>query len=130
MRVLMWLSHARKPLSTENLRHALAVQVGDVQLDSGNLPSAKQLVEYCSGLVVIDESGILRLTHASVQMYFHEHREDLFPSGQHDIAQVCLTYLCFQEIGETCTDFYESIESTPQSRADYGEQLDRFPFLT
>lgn len=127
----MWLSHARMPLSTEALRHALAVQADDVQLDSGNLPSAKQLVEYCSGLVVIDEeSGILRLTHASVQMYLHEHREDLFPSGQHDIAQVCLTYLCFQEIGETCTDFYESIESKPQLRADYGEQLDRFPFLT
>ncbi|KAL2039110.1 hypothetical protein N7G274_008159 [Stereocaulon virgatum] len=131
MRVLMWLSHSRMPLSIEAVRHALAVEAGDAELDSGNLPSAKQLVEYCSGLVIIDEeSGILRLSHASVQMHLYEHREDLFPSGQDDIAKICLTYLGFPGIYDTCASICSST-GWQLPLGDYAwEQLDRFPFFT
>jgi ankyrin repeat protein len=127
----MWLSHARAPLSIDAVRHALAIEAGDAELDGGNLLSAKQLVEYCSGLVVIDEeSGILRLSHASVQMYLYEHRQDLFPSGEDDIAKICFTYLGFRGIYETCA----SICSSTGWQLPLGDfawkQLDRFPFFT
>ena len=119
------------PLPIEAVRHALAVEAGDTELDSGNLPSAKQLVEYCCGLVVIDEeSGILRLSHASVQMHLYENREDLFPSGQDDIARICLTYLGFRGIYETCASICSSM-GWQLPLGDFAwKQLERFPFFT
>src|SRR5947207_11374523 len=42
-RILAWIIHAKRPLSTSELRHALAVRPRDVKLDTDYLPSVRIL---------------------------------------------------------------------------------------
>ena len=63
-KVLMWLSHARRPLTVLELQHAMALRLEDHDLDRDNLPSLRTLVDCCCGLVEVDsESSIIRLVH-------------------------------------------------------------------
>ncbi|KAL8756771.1 MAG: hypothetical protein Q9184_004385, partial [Pyrenodesmia sp. 2 TL-2023] len=95
-RVLSWITYAQRPLSTEELRHALAVELGDSELDLDNIPDVEDMVSDCAGLVVVDdESNIIRLVHYTTQEYFERTRETWNPQAQQEIASVCLTYLSF-----------------------------------
>jgi len=59
------------PITTLELRHALAVEVGEPKLDEDNLTSTDLVVSVCAGLVTIDEkSDIIRLVHYTTQEYF------------------------------------------------------------
>lgn len=64
-RVISWISFAVRPLSVEELQHALAVRPGDNSLRRGAFPDEEIMVSVCVGLVVIDESRIIKL----VRMY-------------------------------------------------------------
>jgi ankyrin repeat domain-containing protein 50 len=120
MRVLMWISHARRPLQLEELRQALAVLPGQANLDSENCPSQKSMVDTCVGLVTIShESSTLRLVHYSLQEYLHERRQEIFPLGERTVASACLTYLSF----ETFADGFCTTDKELEIR------LERFPFL-
>jgi hypothetical protein len=69
--VLSWITCAKRPLTTMELQHALAVVIGESELDEDNLPEIEDIVSVCAGLVTIDnESGILRLVHYTTQEYF------------------------------------------------------------
>ena len=94
--VLSWITYAQRPLTTEELCHALAVEVGKEELDLGNIPDVEDVVSVCAGLVTVDEeSNIIRLVHYTTQEYFEQIREDWIPSAQQEIASTCLTYLCY-----------------------------------
>jgi hypothetical protein len=96
MNTLMWISYARRPLTINELRHALATHVGDRELDMDNMVPVRSIIEGCSGLVVIDhESSTVRLVHFSLQEYLQVRRQALFPGGDSVIAMTCLTYLSF-----------------------------------
>ena len=45
--VLSWISCAKRPLSTLELQHALAVEIGEFQLDKDNLLAVKDIVSAC-----------------------------------------------------------------------------------
>lgn len=45
--VLSWIIYARRPLSTSELRYAIAVDVGEFKLDEENLPEIADTV-YCN----------------------------------------------------------------------------------
>ncbi|KAF3085253.1 hypothetical protein TWF103_002183 [Orbilia oligospora] len=47
-RVLLWIVFARRPLNTEELRHALAVKAGTSSLDTRSLYTAKDIVSSCA----------------------------------------------------------------------------------
>ncbi|KAL8922168.1 MAG: hypothetical protein Q9208_005363 [Pyrenodesmia sp. 3 TL-2023] len=95
-RVLSWITYAQRPLSTGELCHALAVGLGDSELDMDNIPDVEDMVSDCAGLVVVDdESNIIRLVHYTTQEYFERIREIFNPQAQREIASVCLTYLSF-----------------------------------
>jgi hypothetical protein len=94
--VLSWITYAVRPLNTSELRHALAVEVGQAELDKENLLEMEDIVSVCAGLVTVDEeSRIIRLVHYTTQEYFKQTREYWFPSAEADIATVCVTYLSF-----------------------------------
>src|SRR5271156_6177056 len=106
-RVLSWITCARRPLTTLELRHALAVEVGDAELGEDNLQEIEEMVSACAGLVTIDEeSEIIRLVHYTTQEYFERTQMILFPDAQRDIARTCVTYLLFDafETGFCPTD--------------------------
>ena len=70
MNILMWTHYAKRPLRVRELQHALAVRLGDTELNTENLPSLKTWLAGCFGLVVIDdETSTIHLVHFSLQEY-------------------------------------------------------------
>jgi hypothetical protein len=71
--VLPWIICAKRPLLTAELQHAMAVEVGDNELNTENLPQIEDVVSVCAGLVTIDDkSDIIRLVHYTTQEYFEQ----------------------------------------------------------
>ncbi|KAH6672607.1 hypothetical protein B0J14DRAFT_483401, partial [Halenospora varia] len=69
--VLSWITRAERPLTTSELRHALAVETKAAELDEKNLPDTEDMISVCAGLVTIDqESKVIRLVHYTAQRYF------------------------------------------------------------
>src|SRR5882757_5565282 len=94
--VLSWITCAKRPLTTSELQHALAVEIGMPKLDEDNLPQVEDMVSVCAGLVTVDDgSGIIRLVHYTTQEYFERTQQVWFPNAVTDIAKVCSTYLSF-----------------------------------
>jgi len=94
--VLSWVTHAKRPLTTAELRYALAIRDGAAELDEDFLPEIEDLVSVCAGLVTIDEpSDIIRSIHYTTQEYFERTWTLWIPNAQVDIARACLTYLSF-----------------------------------
>lgn len=98
--VLSWITFAQRPLTTTEVQHALAVEVGETQLDEENIPQLEDMVSVCAGLVTVDEqSSIIRLVHYTTQEYFKRKGKHWFPSAETDIAKTCVTYLSFAAFG-------------------------------
>jgi ankyrin repeat protein len=95
-RVLYWLTFAKRLLSISELRHALAVEVGESEIDEENLPEIEDIVSRCFGLVTVDKkSNLIRLVHYTTQDYFERTQSHWFPSAERKIATTCITYLSF-----------------------------------
>ncbi|KAI9684061.1 MAG: hypothetical protein M1822_005889 [Bathelium mastoideum] len=93
-KVICWISHAKRMLSPDELRYALAVEPGANDIDEENVPYSVDLVSVCAGLVSVDEeSNIIRLVHYTTQEYFQRVRNDWYPQAKLEIATTCLHYL-------------------------------------
>jgi len=94
----MWICHAERPLQVDELRHALAVEIGAADFDTKNAPSIGALLSCCQGLITVDkESSTVRLIHLTVQDYICSHT-DLFSHPHSVIAKSCLTYLNSRQV--------------------------------
>lgn len=105
--VLAWITCAKRPLSTSQLRQALAVEIGEPELDEENLPDVEQMVSVCAGLVTVDKkSKIIRLAHYTTQEYFERTQWQWFPHAETSITEICVTFLSFSvfETGFCRTD--------------------------
>jgi Ankyrin repeats (3 copies) len=115
-KVLFWIVYAKRPLTTEELRHALAVEPGTCSLDKMNLYPVKDIVSSCAGLITIN-SNIVRLVHYTTQEYFQRRGLKIFEDVQRDIiATNCLTYLSYDEFAESCrtnSDLESRFQQTP-----------------
>jgi len=96
MAALMWVSHSERSLRVSELCHALAVEIGSVDLDPENVPSIETLLNCCQGLLVVDkEACTVRLIHSTLHEYLST-CPNLFDRAHSTIAETCLTYLNFQ----------------------------------
>ncbi len=116
--VLSWITCAKRPLATSELQHALGVEVGELELDSDNLPQIEDMVSVCAGLVAVDkESGIIRLVHYTAQEYFRRTQNRWFPNAEAKIATTCATYLSFTVFGggpcHTDDELQKRLQSNP-----------------
>lgn len=94
--VLSWVTCAKRPLNTEELQHALAVEAGETELDEDNIPALEDMVSVCAGLVTVDEeSHIIRLVHYTTQEYLERTQKQWFPTAEDEILKVCLNYMSF-----------------------------------
>ncbi|KAI0428933.1 ankyrin repeat-containing domain protein [Xylaria sp. FL1042] len=114
--VLLWIACAKRPLTTPELQHALAVEVGKTEIDPDNFPQVEDMVSVCAGLVTVDEeSNIIRLVHHTTQEYFEQSQKQWFPDADVYIATVCITYLSFDVFDsgfcQTDLEFKESLNS-------------------
>ena len=114
--VLSWIVHAKRQLYITELQHALAVEVGEPELDEENLPQIDDMVSVCAGLVTVDkESKTIRLVHYTTQEYFERTWTSWIPNVQTDITKTCVSYLSFNtfEAGFCSSDetFYKRLQS-------------------
>ena len=114
--VLSWIICAKRPLTTVELEHAIAVEVGELELDEENIPQIEDMVSVCAGLVTIDkESKIVRLVHYTAQEYFERTQREWLPNAEDDITTTCASYLSFSvfESGlcQTDKEFKQRLES-------------------
>ncbi|KAF5547833.1 ankyrin repeat [Fusarium napiforme] len=94
--VLTWISIARRPLTTSELRHALAIELDETELDECNLPELEDMLSYCEGLVVIDEkSNIISLVRYMTQEYLDQVRYKWLPDSHKEVALSALAYLSY-----------------------------------
>ncbi|KAG9230435.1 hypothetical protein BJ875DRAFT_385145, partial [Amylocarpus encephaloides] len=105
--VLSWITCAKRPLTTSELEHALAVEIGELQFDQANLSLIEDIVSVCAGLVTIDDkTNIIRLVHYTTQEYFERTQAHWFPDAEAKITRACITYISFAsfEAGSCHTD--------------------------
>lgn len=63
-RILSWLSNVARPVTVMELRHALAMQPGDTNINIDGLDAEDLLVPCCHGLVSIEQNTqIICLVH-------------------------------------------------------------------
>ena len=117
-KVLFWIVYVKRPLNTEELRHALAVEPGTRGLDETNLCPVKDMVSSCAGLVTVD-SNIFRLVHYTTQEYFQRRGLKSFEGVQRDtIATSCLTYLMYDVFADGYLLDLESEHPSLESASD------------
>lgn len=124
-KVLSWITCAKRPLTTSELQHALAVKVSDTQLDGNNIRDIEDMVSVCAGLVTVDEqSSIIRLVHYTTQEYFERTQRQWFPGAQIDITTICVTYLSFDTFKSGCCQSDKDFEQRLQLNKlyDYAAQ--------
>jgi hypothetical protein len=95
-RTLSWVILAKRPLRTSELQHALAIEIGEPEIDLENLTEVEEMISVCTGLVTVDEeSDIIRLVHYTTQEYFERTWTSWIPNAQVDITMACVSYLSF-----------------------------------
>ncbi|KAJ5154427.1 uncharacterized protein N7500_009866 [Penicillium coprophilum] len=103
---LSFISHARRPLYVNELRHALGVWSSDTDFEESQCVDDNLIVSICNGLVRIDETrDVVELVHQTLQEYFDTFPERLFEDSHSKIARTCLVYLSFNAFGSgPCVD--------------------------
>jgi len=99
IKVLMWISHAERPLRIDELCHALAVRMEKTNLDPGNIRPKDVVLGSCLGLAVIDEeASTVRPIHYTLQEYLSDPL--ILPGAHEAIGETCLAYLNYEQIRE------------------------------
>lgn len=112
--ILSWLTFAKRPLSLKQVRHALAVEVGNTVLDEESFVKISSIISVCAGLVIVrEEDQVIHLAHLTTGEFLKAHwclldlqeriTTTVTPSKLHQsllntqryIALVCITYLSF-----------------------------------
>jgi len=113
MEAIMWVSRSERPLTAEELCHALGIEEDSTELDPENVPAMETILSCCLGLVTVDEGGSrVRLIHLTLQEYLSGH-PNLFGSAHSKMADVCLTYLNFQSIKDLPSNLLKPPKAAP-----------------
>ena len=119
LKVLGWIRYAARPLETQELQQAVAVEPSDTHFDEDGIPEISLVLSVCAGIVTVRENGTMGLVHYTAQEYLERRSLELFPNAQMEIASICLTYLAFEEFAQG---------PSPNDKA-YGERMEAFPLL-
>ena len=132
---LMWICYAERPLSPNELCHALGIELGSTDFNAGNIPSITTLVSCCQGLITADKeaskaskasskaskaskASTVRLIHFTLRDYLSAHPH-IFSRPHSAIAEVCLTYLNCQQVRILLVDTLDDLDAL----------IDNEPFL-
>jgi len=113
MKVLMWVLYSERPLRSQELCHALGVEIGSADPDPENVPALRTLLSSCLGLVTVEaSSSTVRLVHFTLREHLSRD-PTLFQSPHSTIAEVCLTYLNFGCIRDLSLTLRSAPATTP-----------------
>jgi ankyrin repeat protein len=117
---LAWVSFAKRPLTELELRHALAIEEGESDLDEDNIPEVEDVLSVCAGLLA-SESGIVRLVHYTAQEYFERtHTRWFLGFSENHISNLCVTYLLFESFGVGPCETNEAFDDRLRDYPLYG----------
>jgi len=86
-RTSMWIVYAQRPLTVDEVQHALAIELGESDLDRDNLDDVEEIVSVCAGLVIVNRQN-LRLVHYTTQEYFSRTGLDHFRTHNRILHQI------------------------------------------
>ncbi|KGO73285.1 hypothetical protein PITC_085840 [Penicillium italicum] len=90
------ISHAKRPLSVDELVHALGVREDDTEFIESGCVVPEILLSVSAGLIKIDkQENTIRLVHQTLHEYFERFPGRLLPDSHSKLAKICLTYLSF-----------------------------------
>ncbi|KAJ7111386.1 ankyrin repeat-containing domain protein [Mycena epipterygia] len=95
LRVIAWITHAERRLTTTELLHALAVEDDTDEIDEDNFVSARIVLQVCVGLVLVNDDASISLVHATAHKFFQDMPAQ-FANTHIDMASTCLHYLCMR----------------------------------
>ena len=102
---ISWVLRSKRPLSSLELQHALAIEPNSPAPDPTNLVEPDELLSVCGGLVIADrETDIVRLVHYTMQEYLERHQTRWLPLANLYLATACVSYMSY--------DFFASDESS------------------
>ncbi|KAG9502259.1 hypothetical protein J7337_005085 [Fusarium musae] len=94
-KALSYVFYAKRPLTSEELFHALSVETGDPELDDLAFTERHILLSVTAGLLQIgDDMDDARLIHLTLHEYLSKH-QGRFLEPENHLAKACLTYLSF-----------------------------------
>ncbi|KAG8526388.1 uncharacterized protein KY384_000382 [Bacidia gigantensis] len=104
---MWWLCLATRPLTDQELCHALAVQPGDSSVNNNNLSDIDDIIKSCKGLIAKDaQSGVVRLAHSTVQSFLETQIQESSEDVGAFLTTRCLTYLRIKEFSSRVCDFF------------------------
>jgi len=121
MSSLLYLAHAARPLTVDELSDLLAMDPRRTRVAPKYRPSARTLLECGQGLIAIDgRTGNVRTAHHSIQEYLLENDARLFPGAEALLASHCLRYVLLDDFASGPWDAADQVRS----------YLDGYPFLS
>ena len=113
MKALMWVAHSERPLQASELRQALGVEIGSIDLDPESGPAIRTLLGWSLGLITLEKStATVRLVHFTLRD--HLTNNPVLPGSPHSmIAEICLTYLHFKSVCELPSSPFPEISAFP-----------------
>ena len=98
-RTLLWITQGQRLLSVAEIQQAIAIELGNSDLDPDSTVHCDDIISACTGLVTRGRDSrdheILRLVHYTTQEYLERTKTKHFPEAQKYMASSCLTYLLF-----------------------------------
>ena len=98
MKILMWVCFAARPLTADELRWALAIDISQHEEDFNEkrLLPEEDIISLCIGLVTIStDTEEVRLVHYTTQEFFDSQRQTLFPDANMNLFLSCMTFLSY-----------------------------------
>lgn len=116
--VLSWVSFAFRPLTLDEIRHAVTVEPWSPTFDQDALPFEEVVTDVCAGLITVGhESKVVSLIHYTAQEYFERTRTNWLPDVPGTLATTCLTYLSLDVFSEgpcnTDKGLYSRLQAYP-----------------
>jgi hypothetical protein len=106
-KIFQWVAAAKRPLKLEELREAIAVEIGDRNLHQDRLVNdTDRMIPCCGSLVISDEEDLqVQFVHHTVKEfllskhYTEETKRFHFqlPQVDHFAGEICVTYLSFSD---------------------------------
>lgn len=112
-RALLWITHGQRVLSVAEMQQAVAIELGESDIDPDSTFDGDDIISACIGLVTKDSDiqvlkndryggphricrrDFLRLVHYTTEEYLDRNKTKYFPKAQQYLASSCLTYLLF-----------------------------------
>lgn len=115
---LLWITKSVRPLTVAELQHAMHITIDPTKFNAEDLPLQHLFVEYCFGLVVVDEkTRNVRLAHYSIDEYLRQRNFGFLQDGDKVVARACMNYMLIPELAGTLQILDKSDPATLEARA-------------